>query len=119
MSYKLKLGVALVVAALALPTLAAAQDPSTRTDLTIIGAVLTDDSEQVADTHAVATPSADRLRRRRGIERHRRQRVSRRNCRFFRSGISSTEYGRRRSGLIAAVFVCATFSQRGEREPRP
>ena len=41
MSYKLKLGVALVVAALALPTLAAAQDPSTRTDLTIIGAVLT------------------------------------------------------------------------------
>ncbi len=56
MSYKLKLGVALVVAALALPTLAAAQDPSTRTDLTIIGAVLTDDSEQVADTHAVATP---------------------------------------------------------------
>lgn len=56
MSYKLKLGVALVVAALALPTLAAAQDPSTRTDLTIVGAVLTDGSEQVADTHAVATP---------------------------------------------------------------
>ena len=57
MSYKLKLGVALAVAALAVPALAFAQDPSTRTDLTIVGAVLTDDSEQVADTNAVATPN--------------------------------------------------------------
>lgn len=57
MSYKLKLGVALAVAALALPTLAAAQDPSTRTDLTIIGAVLTDESGQVADANAV--PAAE------------------------------------------------------------
>lgn len=56
MSYKLKLGVALAVAALALPTLAMAQDPSTRTDVVVIGAVLTDDAEQVADTNAVATP---------------------------------------------------------------
>jgi hypothetical protein len=53
----LKLGVALAVAALALPTFAAAQDPSTRTDLTIIGAVLTDTTEQVADRNAVATPA--------------------------------------------------------------
>lgn len=52
MSYKLKLGVALAVAALALPTLAAAQDPSTRTDLTIIGAVSADKVEQIADTNA-------------------------------------------------------------------
>ena len=56
MSYKLKLGVALAVAALALPTLAAAQDPTTRLDVTVIGAVLTNDSEQVADTNAVAAP---------------------------------------------------------------
>lgn len=58
MSHKLKLGVALVVAALALPTIAAAQDPSTRTDLTIIGAVSTESVEQIADAHAVATPDA-------------------------------------------------------------
>ena len=56
MSYKLKLGVALAVAALALPTLAAAQDPTTRLDVTVIGAVLTNESEQVADTNAVAAP---------------------------------------------------------------
>ncbi len=58
MSHKLKLGVALVVAVLASPTLATAQDPSTRTDLTIIGAVSTESGEQIADTHAVATPDA-------------------------------------------------------------
>lgn len=57
MSYKLKLGVALGVAALALPTLAAAQDPTTRLDITIIGAVLTDESEQVVDRNAVETPA--------------------------------------------------------------
>lgn len=56
MSYKLKLGVALAVAALALPTLAAAQDPSTRTDVVVIGAVL-NSGDEVADTHAVATPA--------------------------------------------------------------
>jgi hypothetical protein len=56
MSYKLKLGVALAAAALALPTLAAAQDPSTRTDITVIGAVLSDDTEQVADRNVGATP---------------------------------------------------------------
>jgi hypothetical protein len=56
MSYKLKLGVALAVAALALPTFAAAQDPTTRLDVTVIGAVLTNESEQVADTNAVAAP---------------------------------------------------------------
>lgn len=55
MSYNLKLSVALTVAVLALPTLAIAQDPSTRTDLTIVGAVLIDDSEQVADTNVVST----------------------------------------------------------------
>ena len=55
MSYKLRLGVALAVVALALPTLAAAQDPSTRTDITVIGAVLTS-GEEVADTNAVAAP---------------------------------------------------------------
>lgn len=52
MSYKLKLGVAIAVVALALPTLAAAQDPSTRTDITIIGAVSADQVEYVADTNA-------------------------------------------------------------------
>lgn len=57
MSYKLKLGVALGVAVLALPTLAFAQDPSTRTDLTIVGAVSTDRLEQIADTNA--TPVAE------------------------------------------------------------
>lgn len=57
MSYKLKLGVALGVAALALPTFAFAQDPSTRTDLTIVGAVSTDRLEQIADTNA--TPVAE------------------------------------------------------------
>lgn len=57
MSYKLKLGVALAIAALALPTLAAAQDPSTRTDLTIIGAVSSDKIEPVADTNAA--PAAE------------------------------------------------------------
>lgn len=58
MSYKLKLGVAFVaVAALALPTLAAAQDPSTRTDIVVIGATLSDEATQVADTNAVATPN--------------------------------------------------------------
>lgn len=56
MSYKLKLSAGLAVAVLTFPALAAAQDPSTRTDLTIVGAVLTDDSEQPADTNAVATP---------------------------------------------------------------
>lgn len=55
MSYKLKLGVALAVAALALPTLAAAQDPTTRLDITVIGAVLSD-GDEVADANAVATP---------------------------------------------------------------
>ena len=58
MSHKLKLGVALVVAALALPTIAAAQDPSTRTDLTIIGAVSTENTEQIADAHATPAPDA-------------------------------------------------------------
>lgn len=58
MSYKLKLGVALAVAALALPTLAAAQDPSTRTDLTIVGAISNDSVEQIADTNAVPAPDA-------------------------------------------------------------
>lgn len=57
MSYKLKLGVALGVAALALPTFAFAQDPSTRTDLTIVGAVSTDRLEQIADSNA--TPVAE------------------------------------------------------------
>jgi hypothetical protein len=57
MSYKLKLGVALAVAALALPTLAAAQDPTSRLDITVIGAVLTDESEQIADANAV--PAAE------------------------------------------------------------
>ncbi|MEZ5971644.1 MAG: hypothetical protein R3C31_07575 [Hyphomonadaceae bacterium] len=57
MSYKLKLGVALAVAALALPTLAAAQDPTTRLDVTVVGAVLTSDSEQATDRNAVATPA--------------------------------------------------------------
>lgn len=54
MSYKLKLGVALGVAALALPTFAFAQDPSTRTDLTIVGAVSTDRLEQIADANATS-----------------------------------------------------------------
>ncbi len=54
MTYK-TLALALAAAALALPTLAAAQDPSTRTDLTIIGAVLTENTEQVADTNAAPT----------------------------------------------------------------
>jgi len=58
MSYKLKLGVALAVAALALPTLAAAQDPSTRTDLTIVGAISNDSVEQIADTNATPAPDA-------------------------------------------------------------
>jgi hypothetical protein len=57
MSYKLKLGVALAVAALALPTLAAAQDPSTRTDIVIIGATLSEGAE-VADRNATPTPDA-------------------------------------------------------------
>jgi hypothetical protein len=57
MSYKLKLGVAIAAAALALPMLAAAQDPSTRTDIVIIGAVSSDKIEQVADTNA--TPAAE------------------------------------------------------------
>lgn len=56
MSYKLKLGVALAVAALALPTLAAAQDPTTRLDVTVIGAVL-NSGEEIADANAVATPA--------------------------------------------------------------
>ena len=55
MSYKLKLGVALAAAALALPTLAAAQDPTTRLDITVIGAVL-NDGDEIADANAVATP---------------------------------------------------------------
>ena len=59
MSYKLKLGVALVaVAALALPTLAAAQDPSTRTDIVVIGATLSGDGAEVTDTNAAPTPDA-------------------------------------------------------------
>lgn len=49
MTKKLKLALVLA-AALASPTIASAQDPSTRTDLTIIGAVLTDESEPIADT---------------------------------------------------------------------
>ncbi len=57
MSYKLKLGVAIAAAVLALPTLVAAQDPSTRTDIVIIGAVSSDKIEQVADTNA--TPTAE------------------------------------------------------------
>ena len=58
MSYKMKLGVALVaVAALALPSLAAAQDPSTRTDIVVIGATLSDGAE-VADTNATPAPDA-------------------------------------------------------------
>lgn len=56
MSYKLKLGVALGVAALALPALAFAQDPSTRTDLVIVGAVQAENVEYVADANAVAAP---------------------------------------------------------------
>jgi hypothetical protein len=55
MSYKLKLGVALGVAALALPALAFAQDPSTRTDLVIVGAIQSDNLEQIADVNAVET----------------------------------------------------------------
>ena len=55
MSYKLKLGVALGVAALALPALAVAQDPSTRTDLVIVGAIQSDGAEQIADVNAVET----------------------------------------------------------------
>jgi len=59
MSYKLKLGVALVaVAALALPTVAAAQDPSTRTDIVVIGATLSGDGAEVADTNATPAPDA-------------------------------------------------------------
>jgi hypothetical protein len=58
MSYKLELGVAIAAAALALPGLAAAQDPSTRTDLTIIGAVSADKLEQVADTNAAPVGEA-------------------------------------------------------------
>ena len=56
MSYKLKLGVVLAVAALALPTLAAAQDPTTRLDITVIGAVL-NSGEETADANAVAAPA--------------------------------------------------------------
>lgn len=55
MSYKLKLGVALGIAALALPALAFAQDPSTRTDLVIVGAIQSDNVEQIADVNAVET----------------------------------------------------------------
>lgn len=55
MSYKLKLGVVLGVAALALPALAFAQDPSTRTDLVIIGAIQSDSVEQIVDVNAVDT----------------------------------------------------------------
>lgn len=54
MSYKLKLALTLA-AALALPTIAAAQDPSTRTDITVIGAVSANNVEYVADTHAAPT----------------------------------------------------------------
>ncbi|MGD9967380.1 MAG: hypothetical protein AB7T59_12720 [Hyphomonadaceae bacterium] len=57
MSYKRKLGVAIAAAALALPTLAAAQDPSTRTDIVVIGAVSSDRIEPVADTDAA--PAAE------------------------------------------------------------
>ena len=57
MSYKLKLGVAIAATVLALPTFAAAQDPSTRTDIVIIGAVSSDSIEYVADTNA--TPTAE------------------------------------------------------------
>ncbi|MCX7358330.1 MAG: hypothetical protein NT015_09355 [Alphaproteobacteria bacterium] len=56
MSYKLKLGVALAVAALALPTLATAQDPTTRLDITVVGAVL-NNGDEVADANAVAAPA--------------------------------------------------------------
>ncbi|ANP45460.1 hypothetical protein [Candidatus Viadribacter manganicus] len=58
MSHKLKLAVVLAVAALTMPSIASAQDPSTRTDLTIIGAVSTESIEQIADTHATAAPEA-------------------------------------------------------------
>lgn len=57
MSHKLKLGVAVAVAALALPSLAAAQDPSTRTDIVVVGATLSDGAE-VADTNATPAPDA-------------------------------------------------------------
>lgn len=53
MSYKLKLAVA-VAAAFALPTIAVAQDPSTRTDITVIGAVSASNVEAVADANATA-----------------------------------------------------------------
>lgn len=48
---------ALAIAALALPTLAMAQDPSTRTDLTIVGAVSADKVEATIDANA--TPVAE------------------------------------------------------------
>ncbi|MGE0663111.1 MAG: hypothetical protein AB7H66_13490 [Hyphomonadaceae bacterium] len=57
MSYKLKLGVAIAAAVLALPALASAQDPSTRTDIVIIGAVSSDKIEPVADANAA--PAAE------------------------------------------------------------
>jgi hypothetical protein len=66
MSYKLKLGVAIAAAALALPMLAAAQDPSTRTDIVIIGAVSSDkielpvvyeDTAQATEAEAAADES--------------------------------------------------------------
>lgn len=57
MSHKLKLGVAVAVAALALPSLAAAQDPSTRTDIVVVGATLSD-GDEVADTNATPAPDA-------------------------------------------------------------
>jgi hypothetical protein len=56
MSYKLRLAVA-VAAACALPTIAVAQDPSTRTDITVVGAVSAEQVEAVADANA--TPAAD------------------------------------------------------------
>jgi hypothetical protein len=51
MSHTVKL-VVLAAATLALPATAAAQDPSTRTDLTVIGAVSSENVEYVADENA-------------------------------------------------------------------
>ncbi len=57
MSYKLKLGVALAAAALALPTFAAAQDPTARPEVIVIGAVLADESEHAVDHARTDTPA--------------------------------------------------------------
>lgn len=51
MSYKVKLTVAIALAALAFPTLASAQDPTTRTDIVVIGATLSgaEESEEASE----------------------------------------------------------------------